>query len=90
MPRECIIHDLIELRRSEWLDQVAIGSDPYAGRSFLGVVVRGDHHDRDQVRLAIALQPVAEIEPVNVGQRQVDEDQVGLGRLTSSSASSPE
>ena len=71
-------HHLVELRGRERLGQVAVGADAHARGAVMRIVQRGDHHDRNQVRLAGSLEPVAELEAVDVGQHQVEQDQVGL------------
>ena len=43
------------------------------------VVQRGDHHDGDQVGLAVPLELLADLEAVAVGEHEVEEDEVGLG-----------
>ncbi len=77
VPGEGLGHRRMELLGRERLGQVAVGPDPDAGGPLLRVMVRGDHDDRDQVRLPVPLQPIADLEPVDVGQDQVEEDQVG-------------
>ena len=83
MPGEGLVDGRVELLGRERLGQVAVGPDADARGPMVGVVQGGDHDDRDQVRLAVPLELVADGEPVDVGQHQVEQDQVGrvlLGR----------
>ena len=76
-PGQGLVDRLEELVGGERLGQVAVGADPDARGAVVGVVQRGDHDDRDQVRLAVPLELVADGEPVEVGEHQVEQDQVG-------------
>ncbi len=77
VPGEGLVHGRVELLGGEWLDEIAIGADPDARGPLVGVVVGRDHDDGDQVGLAVPLQSVAHLETADVGQRGVEQDQVG-------------
>ena len=71
------VHGGEELIGGEGLGQVLVGADPDAVDPVVLGVQGGDHDDRDQVRGPSPLQAVADLVAVDVGQHQVEQDQLG-------------
>ena len=78
VPAQGLVDGLVELLGRERLLQVAVGPDPHARGAVVRVLQRGHHDDRDEVRLAVPLELVADGESVEVGEHQVEQDQIGL------------
>ena len=77
VPGEGGVHGVEELVGGERLGEVAVGADPDPAEAVVRVVQGGDHDDGDQVGLAVALELLADLEAVAVGQHQVEQDEVG-------------
>ena len=59
------------------LGDVGVGPDAEALDAVVGVVQGGEHHDRGEHRRAVGPEPAADVEAVDVGQHQVEQDDVG-------------
>ena len=66
------LHARDELARVERLRQVVVGADLEADDLVDVLVARGQHQDR---HVGAAAQPPADLDPVDVGQHQVEDDQ---------------
>ncbi len=76
-PGQGLVDGLVKLVGRERLGEVAVGADPDAGLAVDVVGQRGDDDDGDQVRFAIPFELVADGESVEVGEHQVEQDQIG-------------
>jgi hypothetical protein len=72
------------LRGAERLDDVVVGAELEADDA-VGLGPAGGDHDHRDVR--VAAQPAADVAAVAVGQREVEEDEIGLRAAAFSSAS---
>ena len=58
------------------LGHVGVGADAEAVQPVGGVAQGGEHHDRGEHRRAVAPEAAADVEAVDVGEHQVEEDDV--------------
>ena len=63
-----------QLLALEGLDQVVVGAAVEAVDAILGLGPRGQHQDR---HVALGAQAAADLDPVEAGQAEVEDDQVG-------------
>ena len=64
--------------RAERLRDIVLRAELDACDDIGLLALRGDHHDRDRSRLLVLLHPPAHLESVEVGQHEVEDDEVRL------------
>ena len=70
------LHPSNQLARAEWLGDVVVRADAETDDHVCLVPLGGHHDDRD---VALGADPVADLQAVDAGQHQVEEDELGTG-----------
>ena len=78
-----------ERRMVDRLGQVLVAAGLEPGDHVLRVGHRGDHDDRRERERGVGAQPPADLDAVELGHHDVEQDQVGLSRRAAASPSSP-
>ena len=88
--RSIDLHPRDQRRLVDRLGQVLVGAGLEAGDDVLGIGLGGDQDDRHERQRRVGLEPTADLDAVQLGHHDVEQDQVRTARArAAASASSP-